>query len=76
MHQHLVVDDLISVDDGEENYDLDNDEDTNNVTDELSADESGNSDELSANENVNADDENNEDIDEVIVNETFDEEKK
>ena len=85
MHQHLVVDDVLSVDDGEEDYDLDNDEDTNYVTDELSADESGNSDELSANENENddgnnnifedKDDENNEDIDEVIVDETIDDEK-
>jgi len=36
MHQHLVVDDVIGMDDGEENYGLGNDEDTNYVTDELS----------------------------------------
>ena len=31
---------VVSVDDGEENYDLSNDEDTNYVTDELGTDES------------------------------------
>jgi len=35
MHQHLVVDDVIGMDDGEENYDLGNDEDTYYVTDNL-----------------------------------------
>jgi len=83
MHQHLIVDDVVSVDDGEENHDLGNDEDTNYVTDELSTDESVNSDEFSANEDINddenknvfesKDDENNEDPDEVNVDETFDE---
>jgi len=36
MHQLLVADDVIGMNDGEENYDLGNDEDTNYVTDELS----------------------------------------
>jgi len=36
MHQHLVADDVIGRDDGEGNYDLGNDGDTNYVTDELS----------------------------------------
>ena len=86
MLQHIVVDDAIGVDDGEENYDLGDDEDTNYVTDELSTNGDINGDENKEDEfededvmgkdvaNIDAVEQNIEsdvDTDEVIVDEIF-----
>ena len=86
MHQHIVVDDAIGVDDGEENYDLGDDEDTNYVTDELSTNGDINGDENKEDEfedeevmgkdvaNIDTVEQNIEsdvDTDEVIVDEIF-----
>ena len=86
MHQHIVVDDAIGVDDGEENYDVEDDEDTNYVTDELSTNGDINGDENEEDEfedeevmgkdvaNIDTVEQNIEsdvDTDEVIVDEIF-----
>jgi len=90
MHQHIVVDDAIGVDDGEENYDLGNDEDTNYVTDELSTNGDINGDENKEDEfedeevmgkdvaNIDTVEQNIEsdvETDEVIVDEIFGEDE-